>query len=71
MTAPLDWRKIERALEGWARTVNRPILQRNGGTGDMTAFPEEPDDGDRSFSFEPINLTALAKHLADELGGTT
>ena len=62
MTAPLDWRRIERALVEWFRLEwevgDVPI------TGDKIA--ELYDDADDRITGN-INLTALAKHLSDEL----
>ena len=53
MTMPLDWRQIEADLVEWFR--GRTVVYQSEG---FWFAAEEPE----------INLTALAKHLADELG---
>ena len=55
MTAPLDWRKIEAVLVEWFRAEAE--VGNVPSTGDKIAEPGP----------EEINLTALAKHLSDEL----
>ncbi len=61
MTAPLDWRKIEQELEREIRSRGVETFQNEG------AWWVTCDDGDEGGI--SVSLTALAKHLADELGG--
>lgn len=60
----IDFRKYEAALEDWFRQQRGAWFERVPGTGDLLATFEGGFDDDEDIS---LNLTELAKHLADEV----